>query len=308
MKKITLAQYSFIVLLYNIAVIVYGAFVRATGSGAGCGSHWPLCNGVIIPRPERVETMIEFTHRVMSGLTLVLILILILWIWRTYPRGHALRRSGGFVGFFIITESLLGAGLVLFGLVEDDASLARAISMMAHLVNTFLLMASLTITTWWLHKGVNKGSRTDLMTRVAISAGAIGLLILGASGAITALGDTLFPANSFAEGLRQDMDPGAHFLIRLRVFHPVIAVLAGAYVTGLGYWLRRKFANPILIKGSFTLTVLFGLQLFLGLLNVILAAPVWMQLIHLTVTTVIWCNFVLISLLVWNATEEKQYS
>src|SRR5215467_12703113 len=59
------------VLAYNVAVIAWGAFVRASGSGAGCGRHWPLCNGEVVPRPTSVATVIEATHRATSGLALV---------------------------------------------------------------------------------------------------------------------------------------------------------------------------------------------------------------------------------------------
>lgn len=161
-----LAKYAWGVLVYNLFVIVFGAFVRATGSGAGCGSHWPLCNGVMIPRAPAIETVIEFSHRLSSGVTLVLIAILIVQVWRTYPKGSALRKSSGFIGLFVIIKSLLGAGLVLFELVQHDASLARAISMMAHLLNTFLLLASLMVTAWWLTKGAPVTWGKDGKTRI----------------------------------------------------------------------------------------------------------------------------------------------
>ncbi|MFN8454080.1 MAG: COX15/CtaA family protein [Anaerolineae bacterium] len=68
------AKYVWTVLAYNLAVILWGAFVRASGSGAGCGSHWPLCNGEVIPRTPQMETLVEFTHRLTSGLALLLVI------------------------------------------------------------------------------------------------------------------------------------------------------------------------------------------------------------------------------------------
>ena len=250
-----LAKFAWGVLVYNLLVIVFGAFVRATGSGAGCGSHWPSCNGDIIPRAPELETVIEFSHRVSSGITLVLIAFLIVWVWRSYPKGNPLRKSSGLIGIFIITESLLGAGLVLFELVQHNASLARAISMMAHLLNTFLLLASLVVTAWWLSTGVPDNWKRDDKARILSVFGVLGMFVLAASGALTALGDTLFPAGSLAEGLRQDIDPAAHFLLRLRIFHPIIAVVVGSYVAGFGIWMRISrrdfnFVAHILVFGG----------------------------------------------------------
>ena len=294
-----LAKFAWGVLVYNLFVIVFGAFVRATGSGAGCGSHWPLCNGVIIQKAPALETLIEYTHRLTSGITLVLVAVLIVWVWRSFPKGHALRKASGFIGLFIITESLLGAGLVLFKLVQHDASLARAISMMAHLLNTFLLLASLVITAWWLSMGVPVKWKRDDKARALSVLGVLGMFVLAASGAITALGDTLFPAGSLAEGLKQDIDPAAHFLLRLRIFHPVIAVVVGSFVAGVGLWLRASRRNSALSMVSWLLVSLVGLQLALGILNVLLLAPVWLQLVHLLVTSLIWLCYVMVTVFAW---------
>lgn len=294
-----LAKYSWAVLFYNLFVIVFGAFVRATKSGAGCGSHWPLCNGVVIPRAESVETLIEFTHRVTSGLTIILIGILIIWIWKSYGKGHPVWWSAGLVGLFILTESLIGAWLVLFELVAENASLARAYWMMAHLVNTFLLLGSLGVTSWWLTFGIPAAPLKDTAARVFNLAGIAGMLILGASGAITALGDTLFPSESLLHGLTQDFSPTAPILLRLRIFHPVIAVIVGALNVGFGWWLHNRYQSSLTSKFAAALTALVGVQLVLGVINVILLAPVWMQLVHLFVTTLIWLVVVGLSVFAW---------
>lgn len=294
-----LAKYSWGVLVYNLFVIVIGAFVRATGSGAGCGSHWPLCNGVIIQRAPALETVIEYAHRLTSGVTLVLVAILIVLVWRSYSKGSLLRKFSGFAGLFIVTEALLGAGLVLFELVQHDASLARAISMMAHLLNTFLLLASLMITAWWLSAGIPVEWKRESKARALSILGVLGMFVLAASGAITALGDTLFPAGSLAEGLRQDVDPAAHFLLRLRIFHPIIAVIVGAYIAGFGLWLRASRQDSTLSVISWSLAGLVGFQLGLGILNILLLAPIWLQLVHLLVTSLIWLCYVMVTVFAW---------
>ncbi len=200
-----IAKYSWGVLFYNLLVILWGVYVRASGSGAGCGSHWPLCNGEIVPQAARLETVVEYTHRIMSGLSFLLVLSLFIWAWRKYPKGHLVRKGAALSMFFIITEALVGAGLVLFEWVANDASLGRAISLAAHLVNTFLLFASLTVTAWWASTGEQFRLEKQVIILSGLGIGLLSVLVLGVTGAITALGDTLFPAGSLSKGFQQDL-------------------------------------------------------------------------------------------------------
>src|SRR5687767_5652039 len=148
-----LARYAWLVLAYNVAVILWGAYVRATGSGAGCGSHWPLCNGQVLPRSPDAAMMIEFSHRLTSGLALVAVVALAIWIRRSCPPGHPARLGGALSVLFMLTEAAVGAGLVLFQLVADNATIARAMFIAVHLLNTFILLACITLTAWWLSEG-----------------------------------------------------------------------------------------------------------------------------------------------------------
>lgn len=287
-KSTRFAVYSWSVLVYNLAVILWGAFVRATGSGAGCGSHWPTCNGQVIPLAAQLETIIEFVHRLSSGLTLILVLVLAIWAWRVYDRGSLVRKTSAAALGFVLLEAALGAGLVLFGWTAGDDSIGRAIMIMVHLVNTFLLLANLTLTALWASGRVPSGLNFQGRPAGLLVASLLGVLILGSSGAITALGDTLFPAMSIAEGFRADFSGTAHFLLRLRVFHPLIAILAGAMV----YFAAAPFLNentkPAAQRAARLAIGLFILQLCLGGLNVVLLAPVWLQLVHLLVSNLIW--------------------
>lgn len=298
-KAAKFARYAWGVLAYTIFVILFGAFVRASGSGAGCGAHWPLCNGEVIPRPERIETIIELTHRVTSGLTIPLIVVLVVWAWRLFQKGSPIRVTSALTFFFIITESLVGAGLVLFELVADNESVARAIWMMAHLINTFLLVANLVVTAWWASTGVPERMRLHGLSGGLLVIGGLAILLLGASGAVTALGDTLYPSNSLAEGVAQDFSPNAPWLIQLRIFHPGIAVSVGIYLFLSTVWVRRQHQ----IQRVETLTnVLFGLyitQIILGVINVALLAPIWMQIVHLLASNLVWMAFVLLSAVVF---------
>lgn len=288
----SLKKFSLFVLAYNVFVILIGALVRATGSGAGCGAHWPSCNGEVIPTSPQMETIIEFSHRLTSGLSLVFVVILFVWVYRVYARKTKVRKAALFVLIFIILEALIGAGLVLFELVGENSSIARAIIIALHLVNTFLLLGSNVLLYEWIHFGepnksiISKNGRQLFFILVLL------FLILGASGAITALGDTLFPAGSLREGIEQDFR-GENFLLQLRVYHPMIALLIGLAFYILYSNFLSKSKNERMNLYFKYLIVLFILQLFVGVINVLLLAPVWMQLIHLLLADVVWIVFVL---------------
>jgi len=281
---------------YNLLVIGWGAFVRATGSGAGCGSHWPLCNGEVIPRPERIETLIEFSHRLSSGLDGLLVLALAVWAFRLFPRRHPVRPAAAWSLVFLVFEALIGAGLVRFELVADDASLARALVMAAHLINTFLLLAALTLTA---HRAGEREAappvRLPTRATLALAAGAFALIVAGATGAIAALGDTLFPAETFRQGLADDLSPTAHLLVRLRVLHPILAAAAALLVPAAAGWLARRSPAPALAARARAVTGLIAAQVAAGFLNLALAAPVWMQLLHLVLADLVWIAWVLLA-------------
>ncbi len=287
--------YVVLVLAVNLMVILWGAFVRATGSGAGCGSHWPLCNGEVIPKSQQVETVIEFTHRLTSGAAFIFVLIMFVWAFRAFPKRHPARLAASLSLVFIITEALVGAGLVLFEWVAYDTSSARVISMSVHLVNTFLLLAAITLTGWW--SIISKPAVIDARSIKfwVIAAAALSVIILGVSGAVTALGDTLYPVESVIEGMREDFNPQAHFLVRMRVFHPIIAVLTGLIVvfSSIFFTTTAQKKNDRLFSGA--LMFVYAVQLVAGGINLLLLAPVWMQLIHLLLADFVWIMLIITS-------------
>ncbi|HMO58828.1 MAG TPA: COX15/CtaA family protein [Roseiflexaceae bacterium] len=288
------AWFAWGVLGYNLLVILWGALVRATGSGAGCGSHWPLCNGEVIPPDPAIETLIEFTHRLTSGVALLAVLGMCIWAWRLYPARHIVRRAAGFSLFFIIIEALLGAGLVLFELVAHNASLTRAFSMAAHLANTFLLIGALTLTAWWAGGAPRPQIEHHRRWAVQLVIGMVGLLLVGMSGAITALGDTLFVAYTAAGDGEQALPPLVQVLIRLRVFHPLIAVLVGLYTVLLAWSIQSRAEQPATRKAAIVLSALFIIQLIAGFVNVLLMVPIWMQLVHLLLADLVWIALILL--------------
>lgn len=305
MKLTKYSAYAWFVLAFNIGVILWGAYVRATGSGAGCGSRWPLCNGEIIPRAPQIDTIIEFSHRLSSGIAFLLVLGLFLWGFRNYSKGHPVRLGASLSLLFIITEALVGAGLVLFEWVADDTSSGRAISMAVHLVNTFLLLASLTLTAVWASGGKRVSLTGQGGLLIVFGIGFIGIIFLGITGAITALGDTLFPEKSLLDGLMQDFNPSAHFLVRLRVWHPLIAITIGTFVILVAGVLALLSDDNSVKRFARTLIVLFIFQLGAGFVNLMLLAPIWMQIVHLLFADLVWITFVLLAAATFSRDETE---
>ena len=290
-----LSRFAWIVVAWNLVVILWGAYVRASGSGAGCGQHWPLCNGEVVPRAPAIATLIELTHRVTSGLALLALLALVVAVWRSRPAGHPARRAAAWSMLFMLTEAGVGAGLVLFELVADNASLARALFMAVHLANTFLLLGAMTLTARWLDDGPVGVSLERRGGRAAIvGVLALGVLVVSVSGAVAALGDTLFPASSLAHALEQDLSPTSHVLLRLRMIHPTLAVIVALALIVVAPRLPIDGDAPagggtgFLPEPGARVALLAGVQAALGALNVVLLAPIWLQLVHLLVADLLW--------------------
>ena len=285
------ARYAWGVVLLNIVVIIWGAFVRATGSGAGCGDNWPLCQGEVIPRPQSIETVIEFSHRVTSGLALIAVVVLLIWAFRAFPKGHVVRKGAVASMIFMILEALIGAALVLLEYVAFNVSVGRAIWMGGHLINTFLLMGALTLTAWWAQGGQPLRLRNQGAVGWTLLGAVAGMLVLGVSGAITALGDTLV----LTGGISPAENALVATLVELRIFHPLIAIAVGALV-GLAAWVAMKQRpGPATQRLGRAIIALYVGQLLVGSLNVALKAPVWLQLVHLGITTTIWILLVMLA-------------
>ncbi|MGH9940817.1 MAG: COX15/CtaA family protein [Pyrinomonadaceae bacterium] len=289
MKFNRVAVFAWGVVAWNLLVIVWGAYVRASVSGDGCGSHWPLCNGEVIPTTGLTKTLVELTHRLTSGVALILVIALVVRARRAFPAGHRVRAGAWVTLAFILIEALLGAALVKFELVAGNASMARAFVMSVHLVNTFLLLAAMSLTAWWASGGPPLKVRGQGAAFVLLILGFFGTLLLAVSGAVAALGDTLFPARSLTEAFRQDLSPGAHVLLRLRLIHPGLAVLVGAYVLLMASYVSNFLRpGPRTKKASSILIGLVLTQFAAGLLNVALLAPIWLQLVHLLLADLLW--------------------
>jgi cytochrome c oxidase assembly protein subunit 15 len=292
-----LVRFAWMVVGYNVLVILWGAVVRATGSGAGCGNHWPLCNGQVIPLSPRVDTMIEFTHRCMTGGSVFFVIALLVWTFRETVKGQAARVSAVASMVLLLNEAFLGALLVKLGYVTGNQSMGRGVVLSIHLSNTLLLLAALTLTAWLLGTAQKWGElRAGGTKKVWAILGLASTLVVGVSGSLAALGDTLFPASSLRAAFAQDVAVGSPWLLRLRGVHPVSAVVTAVFVLWLVGQARRAGAGRLAVA----LLGLLAFQFALGLADVLLLAPVWMQILHLLGADLYWIALVtLAAVVVW---------
>jgi len=291
-----LRRFSWVVLAYFIAVILWGTLVRATGAGAGCGNHWPLCNGTVLQHSASTNTMIEFTHRITSGLSFFLAVGLLLWTCAGTVRGHLARSAAVATVSFTMVEAILGAFLVKLGLTAQSQSPLRAPYLALHLTNTLLLLAALTLTAHML--GRREGylrATIRLVAPFGAIAGVIVVLIVGVTGSLAALGDTLFPATSLGSALAQDFSATSGWLVRWRWTHPTVAFVASIFLVWLlvraaqrsAHWDNRALSALVLL--------LLAAQYVLGVLDVVLLAPVWLQVAHLLGADVLWAALVVLT-------------
>ena len=280
------SRFAWAVLLYNIPVILWGAYVRISFSGDGCGADWPFCAGHMLPQNMARPMAIEYTHRMMTSLDLLLTGILLIWAFRAFPKGHAVRRYASWSAVFLFIEALLGAGLVLFRKVAHDQSAGRAVYLSAHLTNTMLLLGAFAITAWLAQSATKK---IEWHRISGLSAGSLFVtVVVSVTGALAALGDTLFPASSLVSGMRQDFSSGSSMLLRLRLFHPAVAIAGAAYLLWAASRIVKRTDDATARQAALRVAVVTALQLIVGATNLSLLAPVWMQLFHLLMADLLW--------------------
>ena len=274
---------------WNVLVILWGAVVRATQSGAGCGNNWPLCNGEVIPVSPRVDTVIEFTHRMMTGGATLLVLALLVSIFVATDKGNRARAAAVITTLLLVNEAFLGYLLVTLGYVTTNRSLGRVVVLSIHLSNTLLLLASLTVTATLITRRVARPQVVaSVRTRWWIFAGLLSTLVVGVSGSLAALGDTLFPSATLAAAFAQDFSASAPLLLRVRWVHPAMACVAAVFVV----WCILRATGRL----RWMVAALLGAQFLLGIADVLLLAPVWMQILHLFGADLYWIALVLLSL------------
>jgi heme A synthase len=295
------ARYAWATLGWNLLVILWGVFLRASKSGDGCGQHWLTCQGEVIPSAPELKTVIEFSHRITSTLAGIAIIILVVWAiirWRRIgdriSKSAMLAAVGSFV--FVVFEGLLGRSLVLTGNTALNLTPERPFWMAGHLINTFVLLAFLTLTAYYASGGDRLRWRAPGKYKAAIIGGVASVFIVGITGSVAALASMIFPSGTLAEGLAADLSPTSNMLVRLRLLHPVTAIAAGVALIFIAGWLGREAGVGTKAKWWSNVVSLLVLgQLLFGAATLLMLAPILMQLGHLFLVDAIWISFVMLA-------------
>jgi heme A synthase len=294
-ERTTFTRFAWFTVAYNLIVILWGVFLRASYSGDGCGQHWVTCQGEIIPSAPELKTVIEFSHRITSVLAGFVVIGLVIWAYRAFERGSWVRRAAVPSLVFIIFEGLVGRGLVLTGNTAANWTPTRPYWTAAHLINTFLLVAFLSLTAW-LSAGRIPRFNWPSKVWVLLAIGLVAILFVGVSGSMASLAHMLFPSTSLGEGIAKDFDAASHYLLRLRVSHPILSIITAVYLVFLSGWIRKWSADEVNVRfWSNALTVLVAAQLAFGAATLFTLAPIVMQLGHLLLADLVWISFILMS-------------
>jgi cytochrome c oxidase assembly protein subunit 15 len=290
------AKFAWFTLAYNLVVILWGVFLRASYSGDGCGQHWITCQGELIPSAPELKTVIEFSHRVSTVIAGFVVIALVIWAFRSFDRGSWGRKTAILSLVFIIIEGLIGRGLVLTGNTAANWTPSRPYWTAGHLINTFILLAFLALTAWLAGKREQFQFNISKWALILIGIGTLAILLVGVSGSMAALTNMLFPSVSLAEGLAKDFDASSHYLLRLRIGHPILSIISAVYLVFLSGWLRSwspRDAN--VARWSSVLTAMVILQIGFGAITILTLAPIVMQLGHLLLADAVWISFVLLA-------------
>jgi len=285
---------SFFLIVYALFIILWGAFVRFSGSGDGCGEHWPLCYGVLVPDNLSLKMFIEYAHRLKSTLFGVIVIALVWLAFREFPKRHPARYMAVASLFFTVTEGLIGARLVLAGLVGDNASGERAVTISLHLINTFILLACL-IACWyfsrsrsWEIREISRNSKLKLWSSFAV------FLLIAISGSLASLSNTLYPSPDLLSGLRDDFAADSPLLLRLRLLHPLFSISGFFLLFIFIVNLKKEFEVRLKLVDLFPYFIIANFALGLGLIAFL--SPLYGKLLHLLLADLIWLGLCLTGL------------
>jgi cytochrome c oxidase assembly protein subunit 15 len=295
-RRSAFEKFAWFTLGFNLLVILWGVFLRASHSGDGCGQHWLTCQGEVIPSAPELKTIIEFSHRITTAIAGIVVLILVIWAFRAFKKGSWVRKAALLSLVFIIFEALIGRGLVLTGNTADNWTPWRPYWTAGHLINTFVLLAFLALTAWFAgcsrKMSFNRPAKVWLLLLIGLAA----ILFVGVTGSMAALANMLFPSSTLAEGFARDFDPSSNELLRLRISHPILSVITAVYLIFLSGWLRSwSDGGHELKRWSNILTILILLQIAFGATTLLMLAPILMQLGHLLLADLVWIGFILLT-------------
>jgi heme A synthase len=249
--------------------------------------HWPVLGD---PRGS---------HRVTSGIALVSVVMLAVWAFRAFPRGSEVRTGAALALLSTLIECAIGAALVLLRLVGSNDSLSRGLWLAAHLVNTLLLLAALSITAWQattIHRPSYRCIQLP-RPRQALGLSIAGFLCAAILGGFAALGDTLTASTSLTQGFQADFSAFSNIFVRLRILHPIVAGALGVWLLVVAVQVISSKQSGVVAKRlAGTIAVLVLSQFTLGVANIALLTPTWLQLLHLLGADLLWIACILLAL------------
>ncbi|HRJ88687.1 MAG TPA: COX15/CtaA family protein [Pyrinomonadaceae bacterium] len=306
-KLTAFAKYAWFALAYNLVVILWGVFLRASYSGDGCGQHWITCHGEAIPSAPELKTLIEFSHRVTSMLAGLVVIGLVIWAFRKFEKRHLVRRLALLSLVFILIEGAIGGGLVLTGNTAANWTPSRPYWTAGHLINTFVLIGLLGLTAWFASGDRRFVLRGPAKVWILLALGIAAIFVTGISGSMAALTNMLFPSETLAEGIAKDFDPNSHILLRLRILHPIFSIFTAVFLIFLSDMIRKAANKDALVsKWANVVSILVIVQIIFGGATLLLLAPIVMQLGHLLLADLIWISFVLMGASVFTAGRADQ--
>lgn len=293
-KLTAFAKYAWFALAYNLVVILWGVFLRASYSGDGCGQHWLTCHGEAIPSAPELKTVIEFSHRVTSALAGLVVLVLLVWAFRKFAKGHVVRKLAVLSFVFILIEGAVGGGLVLTGNTAANWTPSRPYWTAGHLINTFILIGWLALTAWYASRerrmSFNVPGKVWLMLGLCVAF----FFITGISGSMAALTNMLFPSETLAEGLAKDFNPDSHILLRLRILHPILSIFTAVFLIFISDAIKKAVGGDKGVgRWAGILSILVLVQIAWGGATLLMLAPIVMQLGHLLIADLVWISLVL---------------
>ena len=280
MTPTKLNNLAFTGLVLCVISILAGAVVRGTGSGDGCGASWPTCNGNIVPSSLDSSAIIEYTHRVFSGLLLLVTFLLFIYC-KKYSSNRLLQRCSGALLFFVFLEAIIGMVIVLQELVAYNTSLTRLIAVPIHLVNTFSLLALYIVLYSVLRNNIQQ---IKFIYNKRFLCSCLIFLIVAGLGSITALADLLYPSESFIEGVQMDFSETSQLLTRLRILHPIGASILLLWMFSESSRLFKE-EGILFAKNLNRLSVIVSL---VGVLNVFVNINIFLSILHLLFADALW--------------------
>lgn len=284
--------------LLTLGLIVFGAVVRVTDSGLGCGSSWPLCDGAIVPPLDNLTAWIEWLHRLFAVLIGLLGLATLIVAIRAYRNRNRLALNATVVAavlFFV--QSMLGALVVVLDLPPTAVTL--------HLGTAMLLLAALLIAgVAAVHRPEQRTMRDNFTLLVYLTAALAFVIILTGAlvrGAGASLACTDWPlCNGSLIPLDQGQGALIHWLHR-------VAVLGLGITLALLVWQAWRSRVAGLARNlAAAAAVVYLMQAGVGAMYVISAAAPWTGAAHVGLAALTWALLVALGTIETINTQEKR--